>query len=86
MARLDDTRSEVVAAVHFATNALRAGMLQPPTEEDVLRAVLDWKVRRRPPLDEREVAEAIRNLAMLGWIDVQRSSEFPVDEDALVVA
>ena len=86
MARLDDTRSEVVAAVHFATDTLRAETLHPPTEDDVLRAVLDWKVRRGPPLDELEVAEAIRNLAMLGWIEVQRSSELPVDEDMLVVA
>lgn len=86
MARLNDERSEVVAAVHFSAQALRSEANEPPTERAVLRSVMDWKVRRRPPLDQREVAEAIRNLAILGWIEVRTSSDLPVDEDILVVA
>ena len=86
MARLDDMRSEVVATVHFTAEHLRDDLAHEPTELEVLEAVMTWKVRRRPPLAEREVAEAIRNLSMLGWIDVTASGSLPIDDDVLVVA
>jgi hypothetical protein len=43
-----------------------------------------WKQKRRPPLNELEVAEAIRNLAALRWIDVQASADLPVPEEAML--
>jgi O-acetyl-ADP-ribose deacetylase (regulator of RNase III)/uncharacterized protein YwgA len=86
MARLDDTRSEVVATVHFATKELSVQRKGIPSEADVLGEVMEWKVRRRPPLAEAEVAEAIRDLAMLGWIDVTASVGLPIDDDVLVVS
>ena len=45
---------------------------------------MNWKQRRRPPLNERDVALAIRNLAMLGWIDVEASTDLPVSEEELL--
>jgi hypothetical protein len=86
MARLDDKRSEVVAAVHFSARALQQDSDSPPSELEVLQAVMDWKVRRRPPLEEGEVAEAIRSMSSLGWIGVRTSSALPIDENVLVVA
>jgi hypothetical protein len=53
---------------------------------DVLSAVMEWKERRRPPLKNEDVADTIRNLAALGWLDVSASTELPVpDEDAEAV-
>ncbi len=54
-----------------------------PTEEDVLAGVLDWKQRKQPPLRQDEVISAIQGLAMLGWLDVERSASLPVNEPEL---
>jgi len=85
-ARLRTHDAELGATVHFAWKELRAQMDKLPTETDVLGEVMAWKIRRRPPLNEREVAETIRNLSMLGWIEVCASEELPVDENDLVGA
>jgi hypothetical protein len=47
---------------------------------DVLNEVKQWKQRRRPSLDEKSVASVIRNLGMLGWLDVKPDKELPVPE------
>ena len=44
-----------------------------------------WKARRRPPFSDREVAEAIRNLALLGWLEVEATPELVPEEDLLGV-
>jgi hypothetical protein len=49
----------------------------------VLQEVLEWKARRKPPLKPHDVAETIRNLALLQWIEVKPSLELPVEEDEL---
>jgi O-acetyl-ADP-ribose deacetylase (regulator of RNase III) len=82
--RLRTHDAELAATVHFAWKELRERMHEFPTEADVLREVMEWKIRRRPPLEDREVAETIRNLSMLGWIEVRASRELPIDEDELV--
>jgi O-acetyl-ADP-ribose deacetylase (regulator of RNase III) len=82
--RLRTHDAELAATVHFAWKELRNRTAEPPTETDVLAEVKEWKVRRRPPLSEADVAETIRNLSMLGLIDVRASAELPVDESKLV--
>ncbi|HLC42034.1 MAG TPA: hypothetical protein VJO34_10485, partial [Methylomirabilota bacterium] len=57
---------------------------EKPRETDVLAEVMRWKQKRRPPLNEAEVALTIRNLSMLGWLGVQPSSDLPVAEEALL--
>jgi len=47
---------------------------------------MQWKQKRRPLLEEKEVTAAIRNLAALGWIDVQASADLPFAEEALLIA
>ena len=82
--RMNTQQAEVAATVHFAARTLASGREEKPSETDVLAEVLAWKQKRRPPLDEAEVAKTIRNLSMLGWLDVRSSSELPVDEEALL--
>lgn len=75
--RLDTDQAEIVATVLFAAEELLQQVLRP-TEQDVLRSVMAWKQRRRPPLSEGEVAWTIRNLAALGWLPVQASDDLPL--------
>jgi O-acetyl-ADP-ribose deacetylase (regulator of RNase III) len=78
--------AEIAATVHFAAKTLRGTLGRRPTEREVLEHVLEWKIRRRPPLDEREIAEVIRSLNLLGWLELQPSADIPVDEDELMTA
>jgi O-acetyl-ADP-ribose deacetylase (regulator of RNase III) len=75
--------AEIAATVHFAARDLKRRNGTLPTEQMVLQEVLEWKARRRPPLKPRDVADTIRNLALLQWIEVKPSPELPVEEDEL---
>ena len=68
--RTDTDQAEITASVLFAEKELNAAG-RDVSERDVLRTVMEWKSRRRPPLDESEVAEAVRNLGVLDWIHVK---------------
>lgn len=83
--RLDTTHAEIVATVMFAARHLVA-QDPAPTELDVYNAVLEWKLRRQPPLSGEDVALAVRSLAALGWIRVAPSADLPLPEDAFVPA
>lgn len=72
--------AEMIATVLFTARRLRRESNLIPTEQDVLNAVMDWKKKRRPPLDETTVADTIRDLAILNWIQVQASLDLPVSE------
>ncbi|MBZ0186754.1 MAG: hypothetical protein K8F91_10940, partial [Candidatus Obscuribacterales bacterium] len=78
--RLSTRTAEVAATVAFVAKQLHVGDSKP-SEMDVLDGVLDWKQRRKPPLEKYEVASAIRNLAALDWIDVTASSDLPVEDE-----
>jgi O-acetyl-ADP-ribose deacetylase (regulator of RNase III) len=75
--------AEIAATVHFVARDLKRQISALPTEQMVLQEVLQWKARRKPPLRPPEVAETIRNLALLDWIKVKPSLELPVEEDEL---
>lgn len=76
--RLNTNQAEIVATVLFVEKELNHK--KNLTEDDVLREVMKWKQKRRPPLNEREVAVAIRNLGVLKWFHLQPSPDLPVDE------
>ncbi len=82
--RMTTDQAEVAATVHFATKCLTLESKQKPTESQVLAEVMNWKQKRRPPLNELEVALAIRNLNALGWIDASPSVDLPMKEEALL--
>ena len=57
-----------------------------PSEVEVLQAVMQWKQKRRPPLDDATVASTIRNLGMLRWLDVKASPDLPLPEEESLAA
>ena len=75
-------QAEIAATVHFAAGSLAKETQKSPSEAEVLSHVMEWKKGRKPLLDETEVATTIRNLAILGWIEVKPSEDFPVPEEA----
>lgn len=84
--RLDTRQAEVAATVHFARERLADERGSRPTELDVLQEVMRWKLKRRPPLSESEVAVAIRSLSALRWLDAEPSQDLPLNEDVLLGA
>jgi uncharacterized protein YwgA/O-acetyl-ADP-ribose deacetylase (regulator of RNase III) len=80
--RLNTRQAEIAATVHFAYSELKKKEDEKLTEEDVLNAVMEWKQRRRPPYSKLEVAEAIRNLAVLGWLDIRPSETISEEIEA----
>lgn len=49
-----------------------------------LEYVKQWKIRRRPPLEEGDIALAIRRLNILGWLEAEQSRDLPLPEEALI--
>lgn len=84
--RVDTDEAEIVATVLYVANERSSGADCTPTERDLVDAVMDWKLRRRPPLDEQTVASTVRNLAMLNWLDVTPSPDLVPDDDILAIA
>ena len=60
--RTTTQQAELIATVHFAASSLTGKVQEKPSEADVLAEVMQWKQKRRPPLNEAEVALAIRHL------------------------
>ncbi|HTY83892.1 MAG TPA: macro domain-containing protein [Silvibacterium sp.] len=82
--RMNTNDSEIAATVHFAANRIRESKDGLPTEAEILDYVKQWKIRRRPPLNEEDVALAIRRLNVLGWIDALASESLPLAEEMLI--
>lgn len=57
-----------------------------PSAGEVLAAVKQWKRRRRPELRDEDIAVAIRNLSVLGWLKTRPSEDLPLPEAAAVEA
>jgi O-acetyl-ADP-ribose deacetylase (regulator of RNase III)/uncharacterized protein YwgA len=80
--RTNTNQAEVIATVLFAGKELARSKPEGPTECDVYESVLQWKQKRRPPIEKDEVASTIRNLAALRWLDVKPSNDLPVPDEA----
>lgn len=82
--RMNTMQAEVAATVHFAAQEWKVRLEKQPTEKDVLGAVMEWKQKRRPPLEEKEVAMTVRNLNMLSWIGARASMDLPITEEEIL--
>jgi O-acetyl-ADP-ribose deacetylase (regulator of RNase III) len=78
--------AEIAATVHFAAQRVsaEAPSSNEPTELDVLNEVKRWKEKRRPPLDEHQIANTIRSLNVLGWVKLRVSDELHVSDDEAI--
>ncbi len=81
--RMNTKQAEVAATVHYSARSLAQALHDKPTERHVLDDVMQWKQRRKPPIDEGDVARTIRSLAAFGWIRVKPSSDLPLPEEVL---
>ncbi|TSA24481.1 hypothetical protein D4R71_07005 [bacterium] len=75
-------QAEIVATIIFSYNKLKNSMNTASiSEEDIFNNVMEWKKGRRPPLNESEVASAIRNLAILKWLKVNYNEKIPIADE-----
>jgi len=84
LARMKTHDAEIAATVHLVASEIAAATGETATDETILAEVMEWKHRKRPPLREDEVLNAIHSLAMLGWLQVAHSERTRIDEAALV--
>lgn len=82
--RVDTTQAEILATVLFTATQLKGNKETPISEMDVLDAVMRWKQKKRPPLSKTTIASAIRNLGILGWLDVEPDDKLPIPEEDMV--
>lgn len=76
----DGRQTELSATVVFAADELRqAGAL--PSEMAVLHEVREWKKRSKQGFTDEEIAETIRDLTILDWLNVTVSDDLPVPEN-----
>lgn len=78
IARLDTRQAEIAATVHYTARDLRTRLTRAPFASEILTAVEQWKVRRKPPFTHDDINQAIVSLATRGWIDVVPDA--PVEE------
>ncbi|MGQ9555507.1 MAG: type II toxin-antitoxin system antitoxin DNA ADP-ribosyl glycohydrolase DarG [Anaerolineae bacterium] len=81
--RVDTDQAEMMTTVLYAAKGLARAAKERPSEKDVLGAVMQWKQRRKPALDEQAVAVTVRDLASLGWLAVRASEDLPLPEEML---
>lgn len=84
--RLDTHRAEVAATVHFVATELTQEFGRQPYAHEVVEAVEEWKVRRRPPIQRADILEAVVTLASQKWIAVHADSMLreALDEEVTV--
>lgn len=80
--RIRTQQAEIAASVLFTARNLRKSETEKLSEYDVFQSVMEWKVRRTPPLKPEEVAQTIRSLNMLRWVNLEPSNELPVPAEA----
>jgi len=82
--RMTTKQAEIAATVHYAAESLAKESRQSPTEMDVLEYIMKWKQKHRPPLNESEISDTIRNLAALQIIRVRSSDDLPLPDEVMV--
>jgi O-acetyl-ADP-ribose deacetylase (regulator of RNase III)/uncharacterized protein YwgA len=69
-ARFDTRQAEVAATVHYAAVKLQTKLDRVPFASEILTAVEQWKIRRKPSFKRDDISQAIVSLAMQRWIEV----------------
>ena len=82
--RMNTHQAELAATVHFAAKELTQKSNEQISEQAIFEAVKAWKRRRKPPIEDAEIARTIRDLNILGWIQARPSNELPLPEHELL--
>jgi hypothetical protein len=77
--------TRIAATVHFTAQTLQRESGDTITEKAIFEGVKYWKQRRRPPLQDEEIAQAIRNLNLLGWLQAQLSPDLPLAKEEMLL-
>jgi hypothetical protein len=77
LARMRTRDAELAASVHFAAELLMRELDRTPTEGEVMGYVVDWKSGQEKPPFVGDVADAVRNLGVLGWLELTPTLELP---------
>lgn len=85
LARMRTRDAELAASVHFAAQLLERQLDRTPTEGEVMEYVLDWKGGQEKPPSAEEVADAVRNLGVLGWLFLTPTPELPVPDPMALI-
>jgi uncharacterized protein YwgA/O-acetyl-ADP-ribose deacetylase (regulator of RNase III) len=80
--RIRTQQAEIAASVMFAARTLVVSDSSFVSEHDVFQAVMQWKVRRNPPLQPEEVAQTVRSLNVLRWVHLIPSNDLPLPAEA----
>jgi len=80
LARMRTRDAELAASAHFAACLLEREQRRRPTEREVMDYVLDWKRDKDKPPGTEEVADAVRNLGVLGWLALTPTRELPAPD------
>ena len=84
--RVNTEQAELLTTVMYAADELERKLGKKATETIVLDHVLQWKLKRRAPLEPATVGSTIRNLAVLGWLQVEHDANLPISEEDFVLA
>ena len=84
--RMNTDQAEIVATVIYAAESLQNVQHDRPSETQVLESVMQWKQKRRPPLNQSDVASTIRNLGILHWLKVKADADLPMRDEEAVFA
>lgn len=82
--RMNTRQAEIASTVHFAAKELMSLHEGEVSEMEVFEAVKLWKHGRKPPIEDLEIAESIRDLNLLEWISAKPSAELPLLEQDLL--
>jgi uncharacterized protein YwgA/O-acetyl-ADP-ribose deacetylase (regulator of RNase III) len=78
--RMQTQQAEIAASVLFVVR--KSSPSDVLTEYDVFQSVMDWKIRRKPPLHPEQVAQTVRSLNLLSWVKLAPSSNLPIAQEA----
>lgn len=82
--RMSTHQAKVAASDHSAAQGAKNQPGGSPSDKDVFNTVMKWKQKKRPSLDEKEVALTVRNLNMLSWIGAKASTDLPITEEDIL--
>jgi O-acetyl-ADP-ribose deacetylase (regulator of RNase III)/uncharacterized protein YwgA len=74
-----DQAEEVATVIYAVQNLKQERKPEEVSESDLFHYILDWKkLWKKDEAKQESLAEAIRNLEMLGWVKLQYSESLPV--------